>query len=164
MAQSTEHLEFFVPGTPVQQGSKRYIGNGRMIEDAKNLKPWRTDVREKAEKLVDQSDNPLWDAPLSIRITFGFVRPKSHFGTGKNADRLKPSAPVYMVKKPDVDKLTRAILDALTGVVFKDDQQVVDLLGSKAYWDRPGVQITVARLPMPLVGQHWLSTSQNGRS
>lgn len=143
---SPPELCLFVPGTPVQQGSKRYIGKGRMVEDAKNLKPWRSDIRAKAEDLIDPDKNPLWDAALSVRLHFGFVRPKSHFGTGKNALSVKNSAPLHMMKKPDVDKLTRAVLDALTGVVFEDDQQVVDLLGTKNYWLRPGVQITVTKM------------------
>jgi Holliday junction resolvase RusA-like endonuclease len=44
---------------------------------------------------------------------------------------------------PDLDKLIRAILDALTGVVWRDDGQVVDIVASKVYADTPGVDVVI---------------------
>ena len=58
-----------------------------------------------------------------------------------------PKKWVPMVKRPDIDKLGRAVLDALTDVVFEDDSQVTDLLLHKRYISEehpdPGAQITV---------------------
>lgn len=45
--------------------------------------------------------------------------------------------------RPDVDKLSRAVLDALTGIVYEDDAQVVELIACKQYGDRPGADITI---------------------
>jgi Holliday junction resolvase RusA-like endonuclease len=75
--------------------------------------------------------------PLQMRLMFFLPRPKGHFGTGKNSAKLKASAPLAPAVKPDLDKLVRAVLDALTGVVFRDDCQVAGLSCSKLYADHP---------------------------
>lgn len=79
----------------------------------------------------------LTDA-VQVKVKFVFTRPKSHFGTGRNAHVLKGTAPEYVSRTPDVDKLARAILDGMTGIVFRDDAQVAHLnvwkeYGSQAY-------------------------------
>lgn len=137
---------FFVPGTPAPQGSKKHVGNGVMIESSRHLKPWRSKVAWLARKHIR--------APHAgaIRLDLRFVmpRPKSHFGTGRNADRIKPTAPDCHTQKPDIDKLERAVLDALTGIAYKDDSQVVKVVKSKRWIhfaaDSPGVYITVTPL------------------
>jgi hypothetical protein len=75
---------------------------------------------------------PLTGA-LELRATFVFPRPKSHFGTGRNAGKLKPSAPALVTTRPDLDKLVRAIGDALTGVVFSDDAHLAVVHAEKHY-------------------------------
>jgi Holliday junction resolvase RusA-like endonuclease len=59
--------------------------------------------------------------PVRLWLTFQFVRPKS----AKN----RP----LMVVKPDLDKLVRGVCDALTGVIYHDDAQVVEIIASKRY-------------------------------
>lgn len=112
---------FFVPGAPAPQGSKRYLGNGVMVESSRRVKPWRADIRATALQMVQQ---PV-SGPVRLDLHFVLPRPKSHFGTGRNAGRLKASAPQYHTQKPDLDKLVRAVGDALTGVAYLDDSQVV---------------------------------------
>ncbi|WP_297739669.1 RusA family crossover junction endodeoxyribonuclease [uncultured Tessaracoccus sp.] len=139
-------ISFFVPGTPAPQGSKKHVGNGVMIESSKRLEPWRAVVAWAAKQHIK--------APRAgaIRLDLHFVmpRPKSHFGTGRNADRIKPTAPDCHTQKPDIDKLERAILDALTGVAYRDDSQVVKVVKSKRWIhfaaDPAGVYITVEPL------------------
>jgi len=62
----------------------------------------------------------------AVKADFEFVfsRPKSHYGTGRNAGRLKPSAQEYHTQKPDCDNLCKLLTDALNGIVYKDDSQV----------------------------------------
>jgi len=47
--------------------------------------------------------------------------------------------------RPDVDKLARALLDALIGIAYVDDQQVVSLLVRKVYGTAPLTRVTVTR-------------------
>lgn len=138
---------FFVPGIAAPQGSKRAIANpasGRvsLIESSKRVKPWRTDVREAA---INAGCEPL-DGPVVVTIDCYFPRPKSHFGTGRNAGIIKATAPMSHIQRPDMDKLQRAILDALTGIAWHDDSQVVRIVAAK-HWSEPhlnpGAHITI---------------------
>lgn len=127
-------LSFFAPGRPAPQGSKRYVGHGVMVESSKRVKPWRSDVRDAAINAMGHL-SPLSGA---VRVTLRFVlgRPKGHLRTGKKQTdgfRLLPSAPRHHATKPDLDKLIRAALDAMTGVCWRDDSQVVSLICEKGY-------------------------------
>lgn len=144
-----EHvIEFVVHGDPRPKGSMRAImpKNGRypiMIEDNKHSKPWMTRVNAIAQ---DNSPPVPWSGPVRVELIFGIGRSKSHYGTGRNAEILKDSAPEYPAKKPDPDKLARNILDSLTGCVYCDDQQVVELLVRKVWSAVPGVKVTAIQL------------------
>jgi Holliday junction resolvase RusA-like endonuclease len=124
---------FFVPGVPISQGSKKLMrtnfGRSVMVESSPQLKPWREAVKYTALRYRAIRSQ----GAMRVVCTFVFTRPKSHYGTGKNALNLKPSAPASMTTKPDVDKLARAILDALTGTLYSDDSQVVELKVVKRY-------------------------------
>lgn len=131
-------LELFVAGRPAPQGSKRHIGGGRLVESSTALAPWRTTVAWHAAQVWRAA--PL-DGPLQVRAEFVLPRPKS-------LPKRLPTPP--HTKKPDVDKLIRAVMDALTGVVWRDDSQVIDLHPTKRYAEldeQPGVhlRVTVAR-------------------
>lgn len=118
---------FFVPGIPATQGSKRPFVNKKtgkaiVVEDCKQNRPWRTDVKAFASEAYD---GPLLDGPLRLTAEFRLPRPKGHYGSGRNAELVKPNSPAYPNVKPDLSKLTRALEDALKGVIWLDDSQVV---------------------------------------
>ena len=72
---------------------------------------------------------------MLVHASFYLPRPKSHFT--KRGVRL--SAPWWPVTKPDLDKLTRALLDALTDAgIWRDDSQAVELHAEKIYHDQAG--------------------------
>lgn len=62
--------------------------------------------------------------PIHMDVTFVMKRPKSHFGTGRNEDKLKETAPRFHIVKPDKDNLEKFVMDALDGYLWKDDAQV----------------------------------------
>lgn len=138
-------LTFHVPGKPVPQGSKRWLPNGAMIEANPNLRPWRQAVTLYAvSELRKHGISEPLDEPVLLSCEFTFARPKAHYGTGKNSGRLKPNAPLFMPSVPDVDKLVRAVQDALTDArVWRDDAQVVTLQANKRYDEQAGATITV---------------------
>ena len=126
---------FFTPGVPAPQGSKRYVGNGVMVESSKALAPWRKTVVNNARR--SWTTDPL-DGPVALDLEFVMRRPKAW---GKN--RHDP-----MTQRPDIDKLSRAILDAITGVLVLDDSQVTTLTAHKrrAHPGEPtGVHITLRK-------------------
>lgn len=125
------------------QGSKRSVGHGILLETNKRLRPWRSFVADAALA----TNHPLTNYPVSISITFRFLRPKAHF----NKSGLSPKAPAHLTSKQkgDIDKLSRAILDALTGTLLHDDSQVVQLAAHKRYCtpdEKPGALITIIPL------------------
>lgn len=90
---------------------------------------WNGAVRTAAAAAVGARETPPFvGVPLSIAITFRIARPPGHWGKGRNAGRLVPSAPLFPRGKPDIDKLARSTLDSLTGIVFDDDARVAALL------------------------------------
>lgn len=134
-------LDFYVAGSPVGQGSIARTPHGAKHSNERTLLPWRASVAGHAHDAM--ADEPPTPAPVVVELQFDLARPLGHFGTGRNVGELRKSAPDVPTKNPDLDKLTRAVLDALTGIVYRDDAQVVELLASKRYGRSPGVRVFV---------------------
>lgn len=138
-------IRFQVSGQPAPQGSKRYIGKGRMIEMSKKVRPWRDAVCMAASSAMhkDGINTPL-EVPIALQIVFLILRPKSHYGKGSHAERVKDSAPKVPASTPDLDKLVRSTCDALTDAgIWKDDSQVVSLYARKVFAPKSGAMIII---------------------
>lgn len=142
-------IEFTVLGTPQPQGSKTRTRFG-MREDNRDLAPWREAILWALKRAMREADRhaPML-APLEIEADFYFCRPRSHYGTGRNAAILKPSAPgKYHAQKPDLDKLLRALGDALTiGGAIRDDSQIAITAAHKYWADSAYMTVLVEELP-----------------
>lgn len=141
---------FFVPGTPVPKGSaKAFVikGTNRAIVTQTNRdkqKPWASLISLTAKQAYPE----MLHGPISLSLSFTMPRPKGHYGTGKNSNVVKSGAPSWHTSKPDLDKLVRCVKDALTGIVWLDDSQVVRLANvTKTYGTAPGVYIEVRQCP-----------------
>jgi len=127
-------IEVFVPGIPAPQGSKRYVGNGIMIESCKAVKPWRESIRT---RLVTDDGQPIERIDGAVASTLEFIlpRPKS---TPKKRTPLA-------TKKPDLDKLERAVNDAVKSAgVIMDDSCIVRTIKAKRLaeiGEAPGLRI-----------------------
>lgn len=139
-------LGFWVPGLPAPQGSKTRIGKA-MIESSKNLKPWREAVKWAAREEANRTSWEMADGPVVLSVVFLFLRPKSHYGTGKNSCVLKKDAPIYVTRAPDLSKLLRSTEDALkdAGVIL-DDRLIVNSSQSKRYGKKQGAKIWIGKL------------------
>lgn len=124
-------ISFFVHGEPQSQGSiKAFMAGGRPVLTStnKNLKGWRDLIATQAQEQAQQLDGPL-----RVFLHFFVPKPKSL--------RKKDVLPA---KRPDIDKLARAALDAMTHVLYADDSQVTTLVVSKRYAEtQTGVRILV---------------------
>jgi Holliday junction resolvase RusA-like endonuclease len=128
-------IEFTVLGEPAPAGSKRafqnkYTGRISVADASYRTKPWQAEVKAAASQVAPPE---LLTGPLSLRITFFKPRPASHYGTGRNAGTLKLSASEFPTTRPDVLKLARAVEDALTGLIYRDDAQIVNEYLHKRY-------------------------------
>jgi crossover junction endodeoxyribonuclease RusA len=120
-------IEFRADGVPVPQGSMKVI-NGRVLHSQGSaLAVWRSTIGFAAKLAGAQvSDRP-------IEMTLVFIMPKP-----KTVKRIHPTVP------PDLDKLVRGVLDALTHICYADDAQVVSVNAHKIYGTSPGVEVRLA--------------------
>jgi len=137
----------FIPGLPRPQGSKKAFNRGGrivLVEAAAGLKEWR----ELVGATYRNHKLDYHARPKAILVDLIFLLPQIK----------KPTKP-YPTGKPDVDKLSRAILDSLTGIAYEDDSQVVKLTAQKVYtYAAPGVYITVSALDNDYVTTRKIST------
>lgn len=137
-------IELEVVGIPQPQGSKTaFVRGGRavLVEGRRgpareNFHSWREAVAQAGRDWQHDHGTPLLDEPLSVDITFRLPRPKS-----APKRRLHPDG------RPDIDKLGRAVLDAITGVLIINDSRVVELNTRKQFAvdGPPGASITIRR-------------------
>ncbi len=138
-------IELSIPGVPVPKGSaKAFVVKGRAIvtqTNATRQRPWASAITLAARDAM-QGRPPCSD-PCEVDLYFVMPRPKKHYRTGQHAAELRHDAPTMHKGTPDIDKLARCVLDALTGVVWHDDGQVFRIKACKCYDERPGAYIKV---------------------
>jgi len=132
-------ISFEVPGAPATQGSHRVrrIARGKrrgqavVVADNPALYSFRAAVAALAQAARRGAGiaEPL-AGPARLTVCFRLARPK-------RSPRALPCV------RPDLDKLVRAVLDALSGVLYRDDGQVVELIASKSYAAAPGTRISL---------------------
>lgn len=132
-------IDIFIPGHPAPQGSKRYVGRGIMIESCKAVKPWREDIRCALMK----EGRPIERVAGAVSCSLEFILPRP-----KSAPK-KSTPPA--TKKPDLDKLSRAVLDAVKSAgVIEDDSRIIILVATKRLADLggvPGVRLRLEETP-----------------
>ena len=140
-------IQFFAAGRAEPKGSTRaFVQHGRAIvtNDNPKAKAWARVVSLRAREAM-QGRAPM-AGPMRIALTFYLERPRYHYRTGRYSHLFKPSAPLFPDVLPDGDKLERCTWDALKGIVWLDDGQVVRWRGGKEYADAthpPGVVVMV---------------------
>jgi len=150
-------ISFTVYGKALPAGSKQSFPvlnkeaevvrtkTGRILTRVKHDNPktvyWMSHVANAAGEVMN--GRPLLEGALRLTLTFYRLRAKSHFGTGRNAAVLKKSAPRSPITRPDTVKLTRAVEDALTGVVWLDDSQVTTHLLRKRFGENERVEVVI---------------------
>lgn len=120
-------IEFRVYGTPAPQGSKTaFVRGGRAVvvdgsssSGRQKLSSWRSEVAREAQNIAT---GELLEGPIGVEINFVMPKPKS-----------APKSKLFCDKKPDIDKLVRSTFDSMTGVLYRDDSQIVSIKSTKVY-------------------------------
>ena len=142
-------LIFAVPGRAQPAGSKRAFPfkkkDGRLgvaVSDANpNARGWKERVALVASECM--KGQAPWTGPLTLEISVHFLRPKSHL---KKSGEVRDAAPRFPDSRPDITKLVRAIEDALNGIVWVDDAQIVMQTATKTYAPVESVAIIVEKV------------------
>lgn len=131
-------LSFFVPGIPVAKGRPRARGfirkNGKLgasMYTPDKTAHWENIVRDRA--IAYAPPEPI-DKPIRLQMDFYMPKPKSA------KKRLYPSV------RPDVDNLSKALMDAMNGIIWADDALVCQKHSSKYYATEPsqvGVSVEI---------------------
>lgn len=138
---NSKQVNFVVYARPEPQGSARgFVVNGRAIITTANkkLKPYRQELtntaRTELENLNLERPMAAKHVPVSIILDLYFERPASI-----------PKKRTRIVVKPDLDKICRSTLDSLTGILFADDAQVVEISARKHYGtpERAEISMTI---------------------
>jgi len=140
----TRTIQVFIPGVPVPKGSAKAfyvkaLGRARVVQDnAEKQRPWASMI---AVMTRDRWTYGVTNSAVHADMLFVMPRPKSHLRA--NGSVKGSFAQREHTSKPDVDKLARCVLDALTGVLYTDDSQVVEINARKTYGGAPGCMLTI---------------------
>ena len=142
-------ISFTILGKPSPSGSKkafkhRVTGRIVVIDTAKGKAKWQATSKRAAIAAAKSVNWECTSEAVTLAVFFTFARPLSHFGTGSKSSTLKPSAPIWHTQKPDRTKLLRCIEDAFTGVLWKDDSQVISGAVSKRWGLIDSADVTVS--------------------
>lgn len=124
-----------IPGEPVAKGRPRMTRTGIAYTPAKTMN-YETLIKE----LFIISKQEMLTGELKAEITACFTIPKSA-SIKKRLDMIGGS--IRPVKRPDLDNVAKAVLDALNGLAYQDDSQIVSLTVSKFYDLQPRVELTI---------------------
>lgn len=132
---------FKIPGM-VRAKQRPRLGRGRVYTPQETIN-YECLVRN---CYYDCAKNMGWkpiDGPIRVELEVFFPIPKSD---SKKKKSLKLSGSIRPTIKPDVDNIAKSILDALNGLAYADDKQVVDCRVGKYYGDDPSVYVKIIEL------------------
>lgn len=129
-------LEIYIPGKAVPQGRPRFarIGNGVRTYDAKQSIDYKSWVKYCALQVMAKTSVAIIprDIPLHMVLYVTITKPAS-----VSKRRLCP------VVKPDLDNIQKTIQDALEGIAYQADQQIVSIISVKRYGPSDSVTVTI---------------------
>lgn len=132
-----DDVKITIPGEPVPQGRPRFTRSGHAYDPEKSH-AYKAAVALLARRAM-KGNEPM-DGAVGCYIEFTHTIPKS-FTKGK---RLAARYGMYAkATRPDIDNLAKGVMDAIKGIVWRDDAQVTTLSLRKRYGDEPGVLVRV---------------------
>lgn len=144
MSKINEIVKFTIPGEPKGKGRPKFSKVGNFV---KVYTPDTTVNYENWVKICFQGEQQkMIDGQLRAEIKCYFAIPKS-YSKKKRQSALKGD--LRPTKKPDCDNIAKIILDALNGLAYKDDKDVVSCLIEKWYSENPRVEVYIDNASNP---------------
>lgn len=137
-------MKFTIPGEPQGKARPRVVRNG---DFTRAYTPEKTASYENLVRLEYQSQCGNWfydkEIPLAVTIT-------AHFAPPASASKRKLAAMLdkllFPMKKPDLDNVAKIVCDALNGIAYHDDAQIVTLHVRKLYAVMPKVDVEISEV------------------
>ena len=139
-------IEFSVLGLPMCQKRHKQWHKGKHTGQ---VDPSAEAKREFLLKVQHHAPNRPWDDPVFLEVRFYFPRPQSHYRIVNGRKLLKNFPPCWygVKRRHDIDNLLKFVMDALNGVFFIDDGQIVAARITKAYTDnQPGTFVHLKKI------------------
>jgi len=133
-----KRLSMTIIPKPKERPRASVIGGHARIFTPKTTEAYEKEIR--AAWIRQNGDKPE-AGPLRVRVYFGLPIPKSETKANKLQMVLRK---VFPIKRPDLDNLVKAVLDALNGVAYSDDCQIVTMLSKKNYAEAPYVKVILS--------------------
>lgn len=127
-------IEFTVPTAPVAKARARSTRSGHHYTPQKTV-DFESMVAWHARKAM--AGKPLYEGALCVFLYYGIHIPKSL------EPRIKRGEVIYPTKRPDMDNYEKSVLDAMNGIVYADDAQIIEVIQKKRYSRNPKVIVTV---------------------
>lgn len=130
-------IEFTVPTAPVAKARARSTRSGHHYTPQKTV-DFESMVSWYAKAAM--AGKPLYEGALCVFLYYGIPIPKSL------EPRIKRGEIIYPTKRPDMDNYEKSVLDAMNGIVYKDDAQVIEVIQKKRYSRNPKVIVTICKV------------------
>lgn len=136
-------IKFTIPGEPQGKARARTFYHQK-ANRVVSMTPEKTQNYENLIKMVatqEQEDKPIPAVePLEITIKAYYSIPNSD---SKKKKQMKLDGLIRPTKKPDADNVCKVVCDALNGVCYKDDTQIVKAIIEKYYSEKPRVEVEI---------------------
>jgi Holliday junction resolvase RusA-like endonuclease len=136
----TNSISFTVPGDP--KALKRH----RTTKSGHNYDPSAGDKADFMDKALRYRPDAPWEGPIRLTIICYFLRPKSHYKTGRKAGSIKQNVPCFHYQKPDLSNILKFIEDAFNSIFWRDDAQICDSHVIKQWSTTPKIEIHMEKI------------------
>lgn len=146
MKEPMQMLILKIAGEPQGKGRARIgrASSGRPVAfTPQKTRTYEALIRYEAQVVMTSTGSALLDGPVRLEVDAQFGIPRSATKKFAAAALVGTARPV---KRPDLDNVVKAALDALNSVVFRDDAQVVEIVARKTYSAQPCLIVTVEAL------------------
>lgn len=137
-------IEFTVYGEPRPKGRPRFVRMGKFVGTYTPKKTVQAENDFKLQSLKYRPEKPI-ESPICIRVAF-YKTPPQSWSTKKK--QKAESGEIYPVTRPDWDNYGKLICDAMNGIFWCDDSQIVRATILKRYSETPRIEVCLNTLPI----------------
>jgi Holliday junction resolvase RusA-like endonuclease len=138
-------VEILIFGEPVGKARARVVRCGRSIHAFTPERTARYESMVRLAAVAEMQGQQPFSGPVAVTIRAAFGVPASWSKKKRGAALENPRA-ILPAKRPDLDNVVKSVCDAMNGVVFRDDAQIVELVATKHYGKIACVQVLVEPL------------------